>query len=61
MLVLLQYLSLLSAVMIPFLIGGLVKCMKAGERRKIMVLSGVLLLCVVIIGLALFIAFSAQP
>ncbi len=61
MLTLLQYLSLLSAVMLPFLIGGIVKCIKSGEQNKIMVLSGVLLLCVTITGLALFIAFSAQP
>ncbi len=60
MLTLLQYLSLLSAVMLPFLVGGIVKCAKSGERRKIMVLSGVLLLCAVIIGIALFISFSAQ-
>lgn len=58
MLELLQYLSLIAAFIIPWIIGSVVKSAKAGDRKKVFVLSAVLAVCVLVIAFCVFLAFS---
>jgi hypothetical protein len=58
MLNILQYLSLIAAFMIPWMIGSIVKFAKAGDRKKVTVLSLILAACVLIIALCVFLAYT---
>ncbi len=58
MLNILQYLSLIAAFIIPWMIGSIVKFAKAGDRKKVAVLSLILAACIVIIAFCVILAYS---
>ncbi len=60
MLYILQYLAIIAAFGLPFLIGGLVRFTKSGERRKQRFCIVGLAVAVVCLALTLGIAFG-QP
>ncbi|MBO5257218.1 MAG: hypothetical protein J6C42_06980 [Clostridia bacterium] len=59
MLYLLQYLAIIAAFALPFLIGGIVRFSKSGERRKMTFCIAFLAVSVVILAASLAIAFGA--
>jgi len=59
MLYLLQYLSIIAAFGLPFLIGGTVRFRKSGERRKMTFCIAGLGISAVILATVLAIAFGA--
>ncbi len=60
MLYLLQYLAIIAAFGLPFLIGGLVRFTKSGEKRKQTFCIVGLAVAVVCLALTLGIAFGAS-
>ena len=60
MLYLLQYLAILAAFALPFLIGGTVRFLKSGERRKMTFCIAALAVSAVILAAVLAIAFGAS-
>lgn len=60
MLEILQYLALIAAFLLPWMVGSTVKFAKAGERKKLTVTSAVLALCVLVIGVCVWLAFAMQ-
>lgn len=59
MLYLLQYLAIIAAFGLPFLIGGLVRFTKSGDKRKRTFCIVGLVVAVVCLALTLGIAFGA--
>ena len=59
MLYILQYLAILAAFGLPFLIGGIVRFTKSGERRKQMFCIAGLAISAVILAVSIGIAFGA--
>ena len=59
MLYILQYLAILAAFGLPFLIGGIVRFTKSGECRKQMFCIAGLAISAVILAVSLGIAFGA--
>lgn len=60
MLYVLQYLAIIAAFALPFLIGGIVRFAKSGERRKLTLCIVLLAAAVVSLALTLMIAFGAS-
>ena len=58
MLYLLQYLSIIAAFLLPFLIGGIVRFQKSGERRKLTFCIAGLAVSAVILAAVLTISFG---
>lgn len=58
MLNILQYLSLIAAFIVPWMIGSIVKFAKLGDKRKVTVISVVLAVCVLVIALCVTLAFK---
>ena len=58
MLNILQYLSLIAAFIVPWMIGSIVKFVKLGDKRKVAVISVVLAACVLIIALCVTLAYT---
>lgn len=59
MLYILQYLAIFAAFALPFLIGGIVRFTKAGERKKRRLCILLLAVAVIILTVVLLIAFTA--
>lgn len=57
MLEILQYLSLIAAFIVPWMIGTIVKSAKDGDKKRVVVCSVVLAVCVAIVALCVTIAF----
>ncbi|MGN1345781.1 MAG: hypothetical protein ACI4V1_03290 [Eubacteriales bacterium] len=57
MLYVLQYLSLLAALSLPFSVGGIVRFTKSGERKKRALCCALLAAAAVILAVTLGIAF----
>lgn len=60
MLYALQYLAIFAAFALPFLIGGIMRFTKSGERRKLTLCIVFLAAAVVSLALTLIIAFGAS-
>ena len=58
MLNILQYLSLIAAFIVPWMIGSIIKFAKLGDKKKVTVISIVLAACVLIIALCVTLAFN---
>ena len=58
MLNILQYLSLIAAVIVPWMIGSIVKFAKLGDKKKVTVISVVLAVCILVIALCVTLAFK---
>lgn len=58
MLNILQYLSLIAAFIVPWLIGSIVKFAKLGDKKKVTVISVVLAVCILVIALCVTLAFK---
>ena len=58
MLNILQYLSLIAAFIVPWMIGSIVKFAKLGDKKKVTVISVVLAVCVLVIALCVTLAFK---
>lgn len=58
MLNILQYLSLIAAFIVPWMIGSIVKFAKLGDKRKVTVISVVLAVCILVIALCVTLAFK---
>ena len=58
MLNILQYLSLIAAFIVPWMIGSIVKFAKLGDKKKVTVISVVLAACVLIIALCVTLAYT---
>ena len=58
MLNLLQYLSLIAAFIVPWMIGSIVKFAKLGDKKKVTVISVVLAVCILVIALCVTLAFK---
>ncbi len=58
MLNILQYLSLIAAFIVPWMIGSIVKFAKLGDKKKVTVISVVLAVCILIIALCVTLAFK---
>lgn len=59
MLYLLQYLAIMAAFALPFLIGGTLRFRKSGERRKMTFCIAALGISAIILAAVLAIAFGA--
>lgn len=58
MLNILQYLSLIAAFIVPWMIGSIVKFAKLGDKKKVTVISVVLAVCILIIALCVALAYK---
>lgn len=58
MLNILQYLSLIAAFIVPWMIGSIVKFAKLGDKKKVTVISVVLAVCILVIALCITLAFK---
>lgn len=58
MLNILQYLSLIAAFIVPWMIGSIVKFAKLGDKKKVTVISVVLAVCILIIALCITLAYK---
>ena len=58
MLNILQYLSLIAAFIVPWMIGSIVKFAKLGDKKKVTVISVVLAVCILVIALCVTLAFK---
>ena len=58
MLNILQYLSLIAAFIVPWMIGSIVKFAKLGDKKKVTVISVVLAVCNLIIALCVTLAYK---
>ncbi len=58
MLNILQYLSLIAAFIVPWMIGSIVKFAKLGDKKKVTVISVVLAVCILIIALCVTLAYK---
>lgn len=58
MLEILQYLALIAAFIVPWMIGSVVKFAKAGDKKRLTVTSAVLAFCVLVIGGCVWLAFA---
>lgn len=58
MLNILQYLSLIAAFIVPWMIGSIVKFTKLGDKKKVTVISVVLAVCILVIALCVTLAFK---
>ena len=58
MLNILQYLSLIAAFIVPWMIGSIVKFAKLGDKKKVTVISVVLAVCILVIALCVTLAFN---
>ena len=58
MLNILQYLSLIAAFIVPWMIGSIVKFAKLGDKKKVTVISVVLVVCILIIALCVALAYK---
>ena len=58
MLNILQYLSLIAAFIVPWMIGSIVKFAKLGDKKKVTVISVVLAACILVIALCVTLAFK---
>ena len=58
MLNILQYLSLIAAFIVPWMIGSIVKFAKLGDKKKVTVISVVLAVCIIVIALCVTLAFK---
>lgn len=58
MLNILQYLSLIAAFIVPWMIGSIVKFAKLGDKKKVTVISVVLAVCILIIALCVMLAYK---
>lgn len=58
MLNILQYLSLIAAFIVPWMIGSIVKFAKLGGKKKVTVISVVLAVCILIIALCITLAYK---
>ena len=58
MLNILQYLSLIAAFIVPWMIGSIVKFAKLGDKKKVTVISVVLAVCILFIALCVTLAFK---
>mgnify|MGYP004510068577 CR=1 FL=1 len=58
MLYILQYLSLIAAFIVPWMIGSIVKFAKLGDKKKVTVISVVLAVCILVIALCVTLAFK---
>ena len=58
MLNILQYLSLIAAFIVPWMIGSIVKFAKLGDKKKVTVISVVLAVCILVIALCVRLAFK---
>lgn len=58
MLNILQYLSLIAAFIVPWMIGSIVKFAKLGDKKKVTVISVVLAVCILVIVLCVTLAFK---
>ena len=53
-----QYLSLIAAFIVPWMIGSIVKFAKLGDKKKVTVISVVLAVCILVIALCVTLAFK---
>ena len=58
MLNILQYLSLIAAFIVPWMIGSILKFAKLGDKKKVTVISVVLAVCILVIALCVTLAFK---
>ena len=58
MLNILQYLSLIAAFIVPWMIGSIVKFAKLGDKKKVTVISVLLAVCILVIALCVTLAFK---
>lgn len=58
MLNILQYLSLIAAFIVPWMIGSIVKFAKLGDKKKVTVISVVLAVCILVIALCVALAYK---
>ena len=58
MLNILQYLSLIAAFIVPWMMGSIVKFAKLGDKKKVTVISVVLAVCILVIALCVTLAFK---
>ena len=58
MLNILQYLSLIAAFIVPWMIGSIVKFAKLGDKKKVTVISVVLAVCILVSALCVTLAFK---
>ena len=58
MLNILQYLSLIAAFIVPWMIGSIVKFAKLGDKKKVTVISVVLAVCILVLALCVTLAFK---
>lgn len=58
MLNILQYLSLIAAFIVPWMLGSIVKFAKLGDKKKVTVISVVLAVCILVIALCVTLAFK---
>lgn len=58
MLNILQYLSLIAAFIVPWMIGSIVKFAKLGDKKKVTIISVVLAVCILVIALCVTLAFK---
>ncbi len=58
MLNILQYLSLIAAFIVPWMIGSIVKFAKLGDKKKVTVISVVLAVCILVIALCVTLAYK---
>ena len=58
MLNILQYLSLIAAFIVPWMIGSIVKFAKLGDKKKVTVISVVLAVCILVIALCVTLAIK---
>ena len=58
MLNVIQYLSIIAAFAIPWLVGTIIKSAKSGDKRKVTICAAICVGCLIIIGLTVWIAFA---